>query len=93
MTGKNKSNRGPKGWAEKDRLREGLITWGIRLAKKRRSLGLTQAEMAEILGISQPGMCNLEKGTYRPSEELKALVEKKFFKHAGDSGKKRAPRP
>lgn len=75
--------RGPKGWSEEDKRREGSKRWGLLLRKKRLELGYTQAEFAEFFDIKQPHMCNLEKGTFRPGKYLKELIEKKFFKKVG----------
>jgi DNA-binding XRE family transcriptional regulator len=69
--------RGPQGRPEDKRLREGLKTWGRKVAAKRKALGLTQAQFGEMVGICQPHVCNIEKGTYKPSDELRARIGKK----------------
>lgn len=72
------ARRGPQGRPEEDRLRQGLKTWGLKVKRARIAKGLTQRAFAEILGICQPHVCNLEKGTFRPSEELRARIDKKL---------------
>lgn len=48
-------------------------TFGERVCSRRKVLGLTQAELAERIGIHQPDLCDLEKGRHAPSL---ATVEK-----------------
>jgi len=86
------SKRGPKGWAPEDRMRNGSKKFGLALRKKRLELGWTQAQMGMELGIKQPHMCNLEKGTFAPGPKLLALIEKKYLKHTVKSRSKRTPR-
>lgn len=43
------------------------VTFGERVAARRRSLGLTQAQLAEQLGMNQPDLCDLEKGRHAPN--------------------------
>lgn len=83
--------RGPHGRPEEKRLREGLKGWGMKLRRKRLELGYTQVEFGQIIGINQPSLSNLEKGTYRPSPELKEKIDRLFFRHAGDTGKTKTP--
>lgn len=73
-----RGGRGPKGRPEAERIRRGLKGWGRRVAAARRRAGLTQVQAAALLGIRQPSLCNLEKGTYPPSEELRLRIEKKL---------------
>jgi DNA-binding XRE family transcriptional regulator len=82
-TRSTKSNRGPKGWAPEDRRRDGSKKWGKMVRAKRLELGYTQAEFATFFGIKQPHMCNLEKGTFKPGDKVKNLIEAKFFKQVG----------
>jgi DNA-binding XRE family transcriptional regulator len=73
------AKRGPKGWAEEDRVRNGSRRFGAKLKQKRLELGWTQKQMGEALGILQPHMSNLEMGTFAPGAKLAALIEQKFF--------------
>ncbi len=41
----------------------------VRLKEQRRLYGITQREMAERLGISQPSYIRYEQGTAEPSQE------------------------
>lgn len=82
-TRSTKSNRGPKGWPEADRRRDGNLRWAKRLRAKRLELGYTQAEFAQFFDIKQPHMCNLEKATFAPGPKLKELIETKFFRQVG----------
>jgi DNA-binding XRE family transcriptional regulator len=68
--------RGPQGRPEDKRLREGLKTWGRKVAARRKALRLTQAQFGAMVGICQPHVCNIEKGTYKPSDELRTRVDK-----------------
>jgi DNA-binding XRE family transcriptional regulator len=90
---KVKSNRGPKGWPEEDRVRNGSKKFGARLRAKRKELGWTQAQMGELLGILQPHVSNIEKGTFAPGAKLAGVIEKKFFKSHVAKGKPRKGAP
>jgi len=43
---------------------------GRRIARRRRTLGLTQAQVSEMVGISDPYMSNIERATSIPSTEV-----------------------
>ena len=44
------------------------------LVALRKAAGHTQADLAEMIGVSQPSYCNIEKGERRPSPKTaKAL--------------------
>ena len=46
------------------------------LIQKREALGLTQKNISELVGISQPSYCNIETGERRPSvETAKKIAE------------------
>jgi DNA-binding XRE family transcriptional regulator len=82
-TRRKPGKRGPQGRPEEERIRNGSKKFGAALRKKRLELGWTQRQMGEILGIKQPHMSNLEKGTFKPGAKLLAIIERKFFKHVG----------
>ncbi len=48
-----------------------MSTW---VQNKRKSLGISQSEVAESLGISRPTYTKLEKGLVKPTVEQKALL-------------------
>ena len=48
--------------------------FGARLAKLRKAAGLSQAELAEQLGVTQPLISRYEKGERRMFEDLLALT-------------------
>lgn len=52
-----------------------MSTW---IQTKRKNTGLSQSEVAKILGISRPTYINLEKGASKPTEEQKALLANIF---------------
>lgn len=56
-------------------LRTGNFTWGKKVAKARQAKGLTQQALADAVGIKQPHMCNCERGTFKPSAELRIRIE------------------
>ena len=48
---------------------------GLKFKSKRESLGLTQAEFSELLGITQGYLSDLENGVKTPSDTLLLLFE------------------
>jgi len=48
-----------------------MSTW---IQNKRKMVGISQAEVAKILGISRPTYIKLEKGESKPTEEQEALL-------------------
>lgn len=71
-----KDRTGPKPrYLRSGMLRTGSFTWGKKVAKARQALGLTQEALAIAVGIKQPHMCNCERGTFKPSKELRARIE------------------
>ncbi|MCP9496803.1 MAG: helix-turn-helix domain-containing protein [Pyrinomonadaceae bacterium MAG19_C2-C3] len=52
----------------------GMETIAERVARMRREKGITQVEMAELLGVSQPVVSEYERGTLRLHGELIAKV-------------------
>ena len=48
---------------------------GLKFKLKRASLGLTQAEFSELLGITQGYLSDLENGVKTPSDTLLLLFE------------------
>lgn len=71
--------RGPKGNPPSKVKRSGDAAFGARVARKRIYLGFTQWELGEKVGIKQPHMCNVEKGTLMPSAELRARLNAVLF--------------
>ena len=67
------ARRGPKGWPEKKRKRDAPDKgrFGRALAKARKAKGWPQHRLARAAGITQPHVCNVEKGTLGASEALK----------------------
>ncbi len=43
---------------------------GKRIARRRKSLGLTQSQISEMVGISDPYMSNIERAVSIPSTEV-----------------------
>ncbi len=43
---------------------------GLFIARRRKSLDVTQQELAEICGVSEHALCNLERGTGNPTMRL-----------------------
>jgi Zn-dependent peptidase ImmA (M78 family)/DNA-binding XRE family transcriptional regulator len=53
---------------------------GLRIRLAREVLGITQAELAEVLGTTQPGVASMEAGIYRPSPEyLRTIAHRTGF--------------
>jgi DNA-binding XRE family transcriptional regulator len=48
---------------------------GARIRRRRRRLGLTQAELAERFGIRQGHLSKIENGAMEPSARLRAIIE------------------
>lgn len=46
------------------------VSFGKTLARIRRAKGITQAELAERIGITQPNVSHYEKETFRPNSEM-----------------------
>lgn len=65
---------GRKGWAEKDRVRNGDAAFGKKVAKARVANEWPQWKLAEKVGCTQPAVCNIEKGTAPCGEKLKAKI-------------------
>ena len=86
---KNPKKRGPKGLPESKRHRYGDMAWGARVAKKRIALGFTQGEFGAKIGILQPHVCNIERGTFPPSPKLREKVDQYLLKHVGAATKKK----
>ena len=55
---------------------------GLKFKSKRKSLGLTQAEFSELLGITQGYLSDLENGVKIPSDTLLLLFEHINKSHA-----------
>lgn len=77
------SKRGPQGRREQDKIRNGIKSWGLKVRRKRLELGYTQEQFAAIVGVKQPHICNLEKGTFKAGPMLRERIEKMFFAHVG----------
>lgn len=67
------TRRGPKGRPERLRKRDAPDKgrFGRALAKARKAKGWPQHRLAKAAGITQPHVCNVEKGTLGASEALK----------------------
>jgi ribosome-binding protein aMBF1 (putative translation factor) len=50
--------------------------YGIKVANARHKKELTQSQLAAKMGISQPGLANIERGVAGTSEEMKAKFKK-----------------
>ena len=85
--------RGPKGLPEEQRIRKGVKSFGLKVRRKRLDLGYTQVQFGKLIGVGQPTLSNIEKGTYSAGPELRERIEAMFFRHAGDTGKTKNPRP
>ncbi len=49
--------------------KEALPAYSIFIAELRKALGLSQAEMAERVGIAQPTWCQYERGQRKPGRK------------------------
>ncbi|MDR3012606.1 MAG: helix-turn-helix domain-containing protein [Chitinispirillales bacterium] len=58
------------------------MNWGETLLKIRETLGLTQGELAEKLGVTQVGVSKIESKLRSPSVKLKSTI-KKFMAENG----------
>ena len=47
---------------------------GLFFAKRRKALGVNQNELAELCGISEHALCNLERGAGNPTLKLVTAV-------------------
>ena len=47
---------------------------GLFFAKRRKALGVNQKELAELCGISEHALCNLERGAGNPTLKLVTAV-------------------
>ena len=52
--------------------------WGLAIAERRKSLGLTQAELAELADVKQQTVSRIEHGTMIPSDRLKVVLAHKL---------------
>ena len=68
--------RGPRGNPPDKVARRGDARYGARVAKARARKEWTQKQAAAKLGITQPGLCNVEKGTVGASKELKKRIKR-----------------
>lgn len=73
------SRRGPKGNPPEKVLRKGDATYGKKVAAARKAKGLRQWQLAEKMGVGQPSICNVEKGTLAAGIGMQKL----FKKHLG----------
>lgn len=62
---KENNDIGRNGEMEENKMEEIYLDFGQRLRKIRRSRNFRQATLCEILGISRPSLCNIEKGRQR----------------------------
>lgn len=54
----------------------GPLTFGMFLRVSRNSMGLTQQEMANLLGVAKGTLCDIEKGRQLVSVELAKKIAK-----------------
>ena len=52
------------------------MTIGQKIQLKRQELGLYQSELANLVGVNQPQISRIEKGTRNPSIELLLKISK-----------------
>ena len=55
----------------------GPVTFGMFLRVARKSLDITQVELAKILGISKASLCDIERGRQMVSPELAMKIATK----------------
>lgn len=48
--------------------------WGQRVAERRQALGLTQADLATLCGITQQAVSRIENGKVVPLDRLKVVI-------------------
>ena len=70
------SKRGPKGNAPADVRRTGDAAYGKKVRAARDAKGLTGRALAAKLGVTQPAICNIEKGTLGAGIEMQKLLKK-----------------
>ncbi len=71
-------------------MRENGFDFGSELGKMRTRIGLTQAILASLVGVSEVTIRNWESGTSKPkAERLKKLIEVLLQRDAFTSGKER----
>ena len=73
------SRRGPKGNPPEKVLRKGDAVYGRKVAAARKAKGLRQWQLAEKMGVGQPSICNVERGTLAAGIGMQKL----FKKHLG----------
>lgn len=73
------SRRGPKGNPPEKVLRKGDAAYGKKVAAARKAKGLRQWQLAEKMGVGQPSVCNVERGTLAAGIGMQKL----FKKHLG----------
>lgn len=52
------------------------MTIGKKIQLKRQELGLYQSELANLVGVNQPQISRIEKGTRNPSVEVLIAISK-----------------
>lgn len=73
------TRRGPKGNPPEKVLRKGDAAYGKKVAAARKAKGLRQWQLAEKMGVGQPSVCNVERGTLAAGIGMQKL----FKKHLG----------
>lgn len=71
-----KTRRGPKGNPPEKVLRKGDAVYGRKVAAARKAKGLRQWQLAEKMGVGQPSICNVEKGTLAAGIGMQKLIKK-----------------
>lgn len=49
-------------------------SWGRKIRERREALGMTQTQLAELLGVHQPAVSAIEKGTSAPRDVTKFRI-------------------
>lgn len=58
--------------------------WGRRVAERREALGLTQAQLADLCGVTQQSISRIEGGAVIPRDSLKITLSVKLGTTPGE---------
>lgn len=58
--------------------------WGQKVKTRRAQLGLTQAQLAELGGMTQQTVSNLEAGLHIPRDDIKVMVARALGTSPGE---------
>ncbi len=78
VDGKPDMRRGPKGNPPAKVVRNGEKGYGLKVAKARKAKGWTQRQLAVAIGMTQPAICNIEKGTCKAGIGVKAKLRNRL---------------